>query len=63
MTPSTRIAIVVSTAYFVIAYWLLKHHEGGFSWYNIRHTSFSFLPIAILWGWWFYKKRRNDQDR
>lgn len=63
MTKSTRITIVVSVAYFLIAYWLLESHESGFSWYSIRHTGVSFLPILILWGWWFYKKRRHDQGR
>ena len=62
MTTSTRTAIVVTVAYLVIAYWLLDSFEGGFNWYNVSHTSFSFLPVAILWGWWFYKKRRHDEE-
>ena len=56
MTKSTRTAIVVSVAYFVIAYQMFDSVDGGADWNRVLFTPVFFLPLLILWGWWFYKR-------
>ena len=59
MTPGTRIAVLVTAGYVVLAVWMLEYHEAGLSWSNLAHHSAFFLPLLILWIWWLYKKGRR----
>ncbi len=56
MTRSTRTAVIVSVAYFVITYWRFDSIGDGSDWERVLLTPVFFLPLAILWGWWFYKR-------
>jgi hypothetical protein len=60
MTPVTRTAIVITAAYIVLARWMLDFLAGGFDWNNTVHQSVFFLPVLILWAWWFYKGHRRN---
>jgi hypothetical protein len=56
MTTSTRTAILITAAYVVLAFWMLDFFDGGIDWSNVFHHGVYFLPVLILWAWWFYKK-------
>ena len=56
MTTSTRTAIAITAAYVVLAFWMLDFVDSGIEWSNVVHHGVFFLPVVILWGWWFYKQ-------
>jgi len=59
MTPSTLTTVIITVGYLVLGLWMLHYHEGGVSFSNLIHAGAFFLPVLILWVWWFYKKRRR----
>jgi hypothetical protein len=59
MSGNTRTTLIITVAYLVIAYWVFGTRQEAYGGTEGVDVGISLLPVVILWGWWFYKRKQR----